>query len=91
MVYVLMAVIISFGIAMAVSFLLMCIPLPKMWIPTIEGTCMDLKAFSVSGGVLNMFFDIVVFAFPLPFLRHVKCTFLLLIGSRSALDIHANC
>ena len=76
------------GVSTAITTIFTCTPIPKAWIPTLDGHCIDIKGYLVSAAVLNMFFDVVVFALPLPFLQHIKRAFLTTHSSFCAVADH---
>lgn len=64
--YAVMAFVIAFGIAIAVSDFLTCRPLAKYWDPLLPGVCEDQIASSVALGSCNVATDFIIVLLPMP-------------------------
>lgn len=56
----------AWGISQLIAVILYCIPLRKVWEPTIPGTCINLLAFWYANAVVHILTDFLIFALPLP-------------------------
>ena len=52
--------------AMEIGLGLQCIPVEKAWDATVEGSCINLVAFSYFTNITNLLTDIWVFLLPVP-------------------------
>lgn len=66
--YLLIALVFCFGSSVIVAGLALCRPIAKQWDPSIDGTCSDSILFYIATGGINMGFDVLIFAWPLPML-----------------------
>lgn len=46
-----------------------CVPLQRLWNPTVAGTCFNLSKFYVGIQIPNVITDIAIFVIPLPVIR----------------------
>ncbi|KAJ5933975.1 hypothetical protein N7454_006304 [Penicillium verhagenii] len=60
--------------AMEIGLGLQCIPVQKAWDASIEGTCLNLVAFSYFTNITNLITDIWVFLLPLPIIFKLHVT-----------------
>ena len=49
-----------------------CTPREKMWLPWIEGTCIDQVGLQLSSAAFNSFSDVLIFIFPLATVRNLN-------------------
>lgn len=61
-----MAFVIAFGIAIAISGFLTCRPLAKYWDPLLPGVCEDPIASSVALSSCNVATDFIIVLLPMP-------------------------
>ncbi len=71
--YVTMALASMFGIGAIIANSLMCVPLPKLWNPSIPGSCIDIGAFFISTGAISIAFDAALLLIPIPICWGLKC------------------
>lgn len=64
--YAVMAFVIAFGIAIAVSDFLTCRPLAKYWDPLLSGVCEDPIASIVALSSCNVATDLIIVLLPMP-------------------------
>ena len=51
---------------------LQCIPLRKLWNPTVPGKCFNYEALIIAGGVLNVVTDFAILGLPMPLLWRLE-------------------
>ncbi|KAF2877963.1 hypothetical protein BDV95DRAFT_600652 [Massariosphaeria phaeospora] len=56
------------------SMLTTCIPLERFWNPMAPGKCIKLREFCIASGLLHVFLDVFILAFPLPIIWRLKTT-----------------
>ena len=74
-----------------VTFVLQCLPVPRFWDETVDGTCINQNQFYFASAIINVCGDVAVLALPLPTVwrlhtsRNKKwsLSFLFLLGSLS--------
>ena len=73
--YILIGLVVSFGLSVLVAGLAMCNPIAKQWDPSINGTCGNSIDFYIITGAINLSFDLVILIWPLPMLWSVQVCF----------------
>jgi hypothetical protein len=59
-----LAIIVGSGIATVFATIFQCVPLPRSWDKTVDGTCIDSAAFWIANAVINISTDVIVLALP---------------------------
>ncbi|KAL1893538.1 hypothetical protein Sste5346_006368 [Sporothrix stenoceras] len=62
----------AWGIALVTSLSMLCLPIQKLWDPTVEGHCIDFVPAFFAPAVINMITDFTIFALPLPAIRQLQ-------------------
>lgn len=63
--------VVLWGVSQIVVTGLACIPLSRMWDPTVEGHCIDELCFWYIVSTISILTDVIIFVIPLPFLRNL--------------------
>ncbi len=63
---------ISYAIVAVICFPLQCIPLAKVWTPTLPGRCMDVTRLLLSTVITTIVLDLAVFLLPIPILLRLQ-------------------
>lgn len=71
-IYVTLAWVWAWGIAMVLTCFLICHPIEYGWNPNIEGTCGDRNAFFMGTGSLNIFNDVMLIVIPIPHIWNLQ-------------------
>lgn len=71
-VYVSLALCISYVIALSLTILLECNPIPKFWNPFLTGNCLDTTKLYLANTILNVIFDFIVLLVPVPMLLKLQ-------------------
>ncbi|KAI4089843.1 MAG: hypothetical protein LQ344_005102 [Seirophora lacunosa] len=71
-VYVVLALTLSYVLALGLAILLQCNPPAKFWTPSIEGKCLDGTKLYLANAILNVIFDFMVLLVPIPMLLRLK-------------------
>ncbi|KAF2721511.1 hypothetical protein K431DRAFT_268668 [Polychaeton citri CBS 116435] len=72
LVWAVAGVVSSGAIAFAITNIFQCLPVHRVWDPSIHGSCYDIRAFWFSHAAFNATFDIVVYVLPIPFISRLK-------------------
>ena len=70
-VYITGLIILVWAVVCCVAGALICIPLEKIWNPTLPGSCFNISKFYVGIQIPNVITDIVIFIIPLPVISHL--------------------
>lgn len=62
----------AWGIALVTSLSMLCLPIQRLWDPTVEGHCIDFVPAFFAPAVINMITDFTIFALPLPAIRQLQ-------------------
>ncbi|ORY72149.1 uncharacterized protein BCR38DRAFT_383396 [Pseudomassariella vexata] len=68
------SVIIGWWISIVAVSVFQCKPISKAWLPSIEGTCINLKASFIGNAVPNILTDIGILCLPMTQVWHLKVT-----------------
>lgn len=87
--YVLGALSIGWCISIIMVSVFQCVPIEKIWDPTLDGFCIDLKKSFVGNAVPNILTDVAILALPMPqvwslhtsFLQKAQISLIFLLGS----------
>ncbi|CAK7213596.1 hypothetical protein SBRCBS47491_001859 [Sporothrix bragantina] len=63
---------IAWGIALVTSLSMLCLPIQRLWDPSVEGHCIDFVPAFFAPAVINMVTDFTIFALPLPAIRQLQ-------------------
>ncbi|KAL5121491.1 hypothetical protein ACEQ8H_000563 [Pleosporales sp. CAS-2024a] len=66
------ALVVAWGIAITVTLLLACRPLPAYWDANVKGHCLDLVTFTYFTNISNLVTDIWIFLMPVPMIWHLQ-------------------
>ena len=61
-----------YSIASFFGDIFQCVPLRKLWIPTVPGRCINFEALIIAGGVLNVVTDFAILGLPMPLLWRLE-------------------
>lgn len=62
----------AWGIALVTSLSMLCLPIQRLWDPTVDGHCIDFVPAFFAPAVINMITDFTIFALPLPAIRQLQ-------------------
>lgn len=65
-IYVTLALVVSYNVAIMFVVIFMCKPRRKAWDLTAPGTCVEVLALGVAGAALNFATDIIILFLPMP-------------------------
>lgn len=92
-IYVVAAVVVSFGIGVFLAQILICRPFAKNWNRSLPGVCGSSPATILSEAVINMLIDIAIMVLPMPLVwrlqmtRRRKIVFTVLVGLGSIICV----
>lgn len=64
--HIVLAVVISYGIAGVAATIFQCIPIAGSWDKSVDATCINSDMFWVANAILNILTDVMVLALPIP-------------------------
>ena len=70
--YVVLAYVVSFGIASVLVTIFQCSPIDRAWDHSHPGSCINLTSWWYAGAGLNVFGDVVVWLLPFPLLMKLQ-------------------
>ncbi|OAA61813.1 hypothetical protein SPI_04672 [Niveomyces insectorum RCEF 264] len=62
----------AWGVALIVSLSMLCLPIQRLWDPTVKGHCIDFVPAFFAPAVINMITDFSIFLMPLPVIRQLQ-------------------
>ncbi|KAJ9611703.1 hypothetical protein H2200_004887, partial [Cladophialophora chaetospira] len=68
-VYIVGIIICVWALVCCVAGAFLCVPLKKLWDPSVPGSCFDVTAFYVGLQIPNVVTDVAIFLLPLPAIR----------------------
>ncbi len=71
-VWILQAANISFAVLACLLFPLQCIPIAKVWTPTLPGRCLNVYALILGTVITTIVLDLAVFLLPIPILFRLQ-------------------
>ena len=57
---------VAYTVAQFLADVLQCVPLDKLWDPTVAGACINFESVIISGGILNIVTDFMILTLPMP-------------------------
>lgn len=70
--WIMAVVAIVFGVGSMISAGLSCIPISKVWNPSVSGVCINLEAFYYANGAFMIFNDCILYILPIVIVRGVQ-------------------
>ncbi|KAL8650343.1 MAG: hypothetical protein Q9226_005187 [Calogaya cf. arnoldii] len=70
--FAVMAITFAFMISAILAQLLQCHPVPKVWNPTLPGTCVDTNPLYLSNSIINTIIDFLVLLLPIPMIVRLQ-------------------
>ncbi|MCJ1412463.1 hypothetical protein MMC19_006557 [Ptychographa xylographoides] len=64
--WIVVAIVVSWQIAIGLTFIFQCTPIEKAWNFTMPGTCINITTQFIANAIPNIFTDIVILLMPLP-------------------------
>lgn len=71
--YASMALVSTFGVAVSLVSMLLCVPYEKVWHKNLPGHCIDITSFYLFATITNVVLDLLIFTLPLPILWALNC------------------
>lgn len=62
----------AWGITLITYLSMICLPIQRLWDPTVEGHCIDFVPAFFAPAVINMITDFTIFVLPLPAIRQLQ-------------------